>query len=712
MQDERRPRPRWKNDALVYQDEFGENQVHEELALSSSEEEEEVIVTRARQPVILDKAVVDPETALRLRIEKLEKKLVQVKAVEVVAKNEEDDKEKRYKVLPTAEEKEVDAEIDKIDELVGFKDDEDPEYYIDPEEIDGAGAISIDPGDVLKAEGEDREAWVKAIQEEITSIEDKGVKEDMNDTDVYEKYSSQGKWEPIRLPAKLVLTKKPLHDGHGGFKKKARICVCGNFEKGRGQDPFNRSEVPSSYELRTLLALCEEKGWDVGALDIKTAFLNADLDDNIDPIYLVRLPALLEKLGLKIPKKYWKLNKVLYGLRSGPKRWGDRRDKDLREASITLDSGETLTLEQGKVCKHLWLVKIGERIVARFLVYVDDVIITGPTEIVVKVMEMIEGIWECKLSGIISGSAATEHTDKVERVKKMNFLGMTLEKIEEKLFLHQYQYILTKLRDRKLLEGHGKWNLPVSREGKLDQEEKNDEFPRKKNRAQIEVGTLLWLTIKTRPDIGPVVGIAASCIAHNPSETLRLCQGIWMYLAMTPDLGMVIEKTNEKRLTRHEAGSVPQVLIASDASYAPGGGKSRTGVIIMVNDIVVHWTTKRQDRTALSTCEAEIFAHRTGVQLGLCLRDLVKEATGEMVDLKMEGDNAGAVRSVQTEITAWRTRHYAGDASWIRDQLEKEDIKLEHRPGKELIADGLTKILPRELLEQFRSRTALRSRKR
>ena len=126
----------------------------------------------------------------------------------------------------------------------------------------------------------------------------------------------------------------------------------------------------------------------------------------MDPIYLVTLPAPLAKLGLKTPKKYWKLNKVLYGLRSGPKRWGDRRDKELREASVMLDSGEKLTLEQGKTCKHLWLVKIGDKIVARFLVYVDDVIITGPTDIVVKVMELFENHWACKASGIIPGSDA------------------------------------------------------------------------------------------------------------------------------------------------------------------------------------------------------------------------------------------------------------------------------------------------------------------
>ena len=131
----------------------------------------------------------------------------------------------------------------------------------------------------------------------------------------------------------------------------------------------------------------------------------------------------------------------------------------------------------------------------------------------------------------------------------------------------------------------------------------------------------------------------------------------------------------------------------------------------MINDIIVHWTTSRQDRTALSTCESEILAHRTGLQLGICIRDLVKEAIGGgATELKMEGDDTGALRSIQTEMTTWRSRHYAGDASWIRDKLETEEVELSHRAGKDLIADGLTKVLPRQTLEQFRRRAVLQGR--
>ena len=55
--------------------------------------------------------------------------------------------------------------------------------------------------------------------------------------------------------------------------------------------------------------------------------------------------------------------------------------------------------------------------------------------------------------------------------------------------------------------------------------------------------------------------------------------------------------------------------------------------------------------------------------------------------------------------------HWTTVRQWIRDKLEEENIDLNHRPGKRLIADGLTKILPRELLEQFRSRAAMQSGK-
>ena len=80
-----------------------------------------------------------------------------------------------------------------------------------------------------------------------------------------------------KIPSKVVTTKKPLHGGHGGWDAKARICCCGNYEFGtQGHEAENRAEVTSTFELRSMLALCAtQKSWAIGALGIKTALLHA-----------------------------------------------------------------------------------------------------------------------------------------------------------------------------------------------------------------------------------------------------------------------------------------------------------------------------------------------------------------------------------------------------------------------------------------------------
>ena len=45
------------------------------------------------------------------------------------------------------------------------------------------------------------------------------------------------------------------------------------------------------------------------------------------------------------------------------------------------------------------------------------------------------------------------------------------------------------------------------------------------------------------------------------------------------------------------------------------------------------------------------------------------------------------------EITSCRSRHYDYQASWARDQVVNQHIRVSHLPGKDLPADGLTKAL-------------------
>ena len=248
-----------------------------------------------------------------------------------------------------------------------------------------------------------------------------------------------------------------------------------------------------------------------------------------------------------------------------------------------------------------------------------------------------------------------------------------------------------------MLQGRGKWTLPAFEEGKTAPVTKDKDYYKNLKTCQEEVGTLMWLGIKTREDILTAVSIAASMQTKDPQMTLKYVEGIWKYLAMT---------WNEVKVIQPESDEW-KLEITTDASHAPGGDRSRSGVVILLGNVVVHCHSGKQSITAISTCESEIEASHIGLKLGMALRELIEEATREKIDTVLVGDNQAALRVLTTEITRWRTRHFAIRAGWIRDHLKQAGIGVEHRKGTLLVSDALTKVLERVKLTEARRRLGL-----
>eukprot|EP00975_Prorocentrum_lima_P044136 9254442-Prorocentrum_lima.AAC.1 len=66
-----------------------------------------------------------------------------------------------------------------------------------------------------------------------------------------------------------------------------------------------------------------------------------------------------------------------------------------------------------------------------------------------------------------------------------------------------------------------------------------------------------------------------------------------------------------------EALPEQDMIDSVDASFAPGGERSITGVVVKVFGVIVHWASVKQSLTALSSCKAGLVAAVTGVKLGL-----------------------------------------------------------------------------------------------
>jgi hypothetical protein len=121
---------------------------------------------------------------------------------------------------------------------------------------------------------------------------------------------------------KWVLKKKLRPDGTID-KYKGRLVAKGYTQK-KGEDFFDTYPLVARLTtIRVLLSLAASHGLLVHQMDVKTAFLNGELEEEI---YMDQLEVFVVK-GQE--RMVCKLVKSLYGLKQAPKQWHDKFDRTL-----------------------------------------------------------------------------------------------------------------------------------------------------------------------------------------------------------------------------------------------------------------------------------------------------------------------------------------------------------------------------------------------
>ena len=286
----------------------------------------------------------------------------------------------------------------------------------------------------------------------------------------------------------------------------------------------------------------------------------------------------------------------------------------------------------------------------------------------------------------------------------MKFLGIEIEKLSTgEYFLHQRCYT------QELLNRHG--TVGQSSTLKLPEETEVTTGPvaEEVRLAQAITGELQWLASKTRPDIAVYVSKMASLTTRNPKWVVEAGRGALAYLAATREHGITYgplcrEDDSVARRVPRQTGTIE---VMCDASFAVQDQHSVTGVMILYAGGAVHWDTRKQSLVALSTAEAELTALLDALQAGRSVRALVglfeKETTMEVVN-----DNRAALILGSGQGGGWRTRHLRIRAACLAEAASGGEITLLHRPGAQLWADALTKVLPPALLERFKAGIGLR----
>ncbi|RVW39537.1 Retrovirus-related Pol polyprotein from transposon RE1 [Vitis vinifera] len=252
--------------------------------------------------------------------------------------------------------------------------------------------------------------------------------------------------------------------------------------------------------VRVLLSIATNLDWPLQQLDVKNAFLNGNLEEEV---YMDPPPGFDEHFGSKVCK----LKKSLYGLKQSPRAWFERFTQFVKnQGYVQAQSDHTMFIKHSNDGK-----------IAILIVYVDDIILTGD-----HVTEMDR----------LKKSLALEFEIK-DLGSLRYFLGMEVARSKRGIVVSQRKYILDLLKETRM-SGCRPADTPIDPNQKLG--DTND-------------GNLVNTTR------------IVSQFMHSPYEVhLEAVYRILRYLKSTPGKGLFFKKSEQKTIEAYTdadwAGSV------------------------------------------------------------------------------------------------------------------------------------------------------------
>ncbi|PKU69694.1 Retrovirus-related Pol polyprotein from transposon TNT 1-94 [Dendrobium catenatum] len=474
----------------------------------------------------------------------------------------------------------------------------------------------------------------------------------------------QGTWSLVAPPPNASIlgckwTYRTKHHADGSIARfKARLVAQGNHQEYGINYTETFSPVAKLPTIRILLTIALHHSWPVHQLDVENAFLHGNLTETI---YMIQPKGFEDKTK---PNHVCLLHKAIYGLKQAPRQWYNMFTSSLQSLGFTHSKSDPSLLIFRKNSTQIYI-----------LVYVDDILITGNND--TEISALIKQL---------NKSYALKHLGPVH-----NFLGIKIQSGSNRYFLSQPNYANSILQ----LAGHTNCK-PTANPActKLPLTIASDPLLSDYALFRRIIGSLQYLTL-TRPDISFSVNLLSQHM-HNPLPThIHLLKQLLRYIQGTQHFGIPITKGNLS------------ICSFSDADWAedPVSRKSTSGYWSFIGDNIISWKVQKQHTVARSSTEAEYRSLAALTADIIWLRQALLDF-GIQPDQPAElyCDNMSAIAIANNPVFHARTKHIEIDQRFVRDHIQKNNIKILPVSTIDQIADVLTKPLSTKRFRQLRTK--------
>lgn len=478
----------------------------------------------------------------------------------------------------------------------------------------------------------DDQDWRKAMDEEMAA------------------HKKNGTWSVVRcphnvrpLPTKWVFKRKD----DGRFK--ARLVARGDLQ---GDDTYDETYSPVARDttIKVALALTAALDFHAEQMDVKTAYLNGNIDEEI---YL-RPPTGYEgDYGGNVLR----LQKALYGLKQAGLRWHETITSYLNELNFKKSMHDPCLF-----------IKTDGQLQALIALYVDDILLSCRTR------PMLDRLKQ----------QLTTRFDMTILGQPKSYLGMDITRDAQGIQLSQATYI------DKVLQRFGMQNAkpqptpcttrPTARSA--DEQQVDPKLIRE------AIGALLYLARIARPDIAFAIGQLARFQADPGESHLRGIKRVLRYLIGTKHFSIKFPAHDEIKFIGY-----------SDADYAGDQltRRSTGGFIFMLNGAPICWRSKLQTLTALSTTESEYVGLTETAKEAIYLRRLLQELHIDCSKPTLiHEDNQAAIAITNNANYIGRIKHLDTKYHFIRQAVQQGQVQVTYCPTDRMLADLLTKPLARQ----------------